>query len=113
LLYLNYLQNRAILNIVPSSQGALCTDRVEGNGLPNQASDESPPLALDLFPGSHIMFNRSTADANKSIEPPLSYPGATPDAERAKKPPLPEPPYKPYAKKPLLPGPPYEPYKDI
>jgi hypothetical protein len=68
---------------------------------------------LDPFPGSHIMFNRSTADANKSIEPPLSYPGATPDAERAKKPPLPEPAYKPYAKKPPLPGPPYEPYKDI
>ena len=61
---------------------------------------------LDPVPGSHIMFNHSA----KSLEPPLAYPGATPNAERAKKPPLPEPPYEPYAKKPPLPGPPYEPY---
>ena len=56
------------------------------------------------------MFNHSATDANKSLEPPLPYPGATPGAERAKKPPLPEPPYEPYAKKPPLPRPPYEPY---
>jgi hypothetical protein len=54
------------------------------------------------------MFNHSATNANKSLEPPLPYPGATPDAERAKKPPLPEPPYKPYAKKPALPEPPYK-----
>ena len=74
------------------------------------------------------MFNRSATKANKSLEPPLPYPGATPDAERAQKPPLPEspykpyakkpavsgePPYAPYAKKPALPGPPYEPYKGM
>ena len=52
----------------------------------------------------------SSINANKSPEPPLSYPGATPDAERAQKPTLPEPPYEPYAKKPALPEPPYEPY---
>ena len=75
-----------------------------------------------------IMLNRSAIKANESLEPPVSYPGATPDAERAEKPPLPEPryepyakeppvpgepPYEPYAKKPALPEPPYEPYKDI
>jgi hypothetical protein len=42
------------------------------------------------------MFNYSTTNANKSLEPPL-----------------PEPPYKPYAKKSALPGPPYEPYKGM
>jgi hypothetical protein len=46
------------------------------------------------------MLNRSATDANKSPEPPLSYPGGTPDAERAKKPLLPEPPYEPYEKAP-------------
>ena len=61
------------------------------------------------------------------LEPPLRYLGATPDADRAQTPPLPEPPYKPYAeisslsgpaykpyaKKREPQGPPYEPYKDI
>src|SRR2546430_9379002 len=56
------------------------------------------------------MFNHAATNANKSIEPPLPYPGATPDAERAEKQPLPEPPYEPYAKKPALPGLPYKPY---
>ena len=59
------------------------------------------------------MFNHSAINANKSPAPPLPYPGATPDAERAQKAPLPEPPYKPYAKKPALPEPPYEPYKGM
>ncbi len=49
----------------------------------------------------------------ESEQPPLPYPGATPDAERAQQPALPEPPYKPYAKKPALPEPPYEPYKGM
>ena len=57
------------------------------------------------------MFSHLGTNANKSLEPPLSYPGATPDAERAHKPPLPEPPYKPYDKQPAPPEPPYEPYK--
>ena len=57
------------------------------------------------------MLNHSAAKANKSLEPPVPYPGATPDAERAQKPRLPEPPYKPYANEPPVPGePPYEPY---
>ena len=73
------------------------------------------------------MSNYSTNDAHKSLDPPLAYPGATPDAERAQSPALPEPPYKPYAKKSgvpeprykpyakksALPEPPYEPYKGI
>jgi hypothetical protein len=53
---------------------------------------------------------KSATNASKLPEPPLAYPGATPDAERAKKPALPEPPYKPYVKKPGLPEPPYRPY---
>jgi hypothetical protein len=57
---------------------------------PNQAMGQSPPLTLDPFPGSDIMINHSAANANKSLEPPLPYPGATPDAERAQKPLLPE-----------------------
>jgi len=59
------------------------------------------------------MFNHSATNANKSLEPPLPYPGATPDGERAQKSALPEPPYKtykPYAKKPALSEPPYKPY---
>lgn len=71
------------------------------------------------------MLSHSVSHAGKSLEPPLSYPGATPDSERAKKPALPEPPYQPYAdpparvgdppyepysKKPALPEPPYKPY---
>ena len=59
------------------------------------------------------MVKHSATKQNKSLEPPLSYPGATPDAERAQKPPLPEPPYEPYAKKPMLPEPLYEPYKGM
>ena len=69
------------------------------------------------------MFSYSATHSNRSIEPPPAYPGAPPDAERAKKPPLPEPsyvpftekprvPYKPYTDKPQ-PGPRYEPYKGI
>jgi hypothetical protein len=56
------------------------------------------------------MSNYSTSNAHKSLDPPLPYPGATPDAERAQKPALPEPPYKPYAKNSGVPEPPYKPY---
>jgi hypothetical protein len=56
------------------------------------------------------MSNRMGADSNKSPEARLTHPGATPDAERAQKPPLPEPPYEPYVQKPVLPEPPYKPY---
>jgi hypothetical protein len=55
------------------------------------------------------MSNHSAADANKTVESPLCYPGATPDAERGQKPPLPDLPYNPYEKS-ALPEPPYEPY---
>jgi hypothetical protein len=58
------------------------------------------------------MSNYSTSNAHKSLEPPLPYPGATPDAERAQKPALPEPPYKPYAKKSAPRGSPYKPYAE-
>ena len=56
------------------------------------------------------MIWHSPRIAKKSDEPPLAYPGAPLDSERAKQPPLPEAPYKPYAKKPGLPEAPYEPY---
>jgi hypothetical protein len=46
----------------------------------------------------------------KSDEPPVAHPGAAPDSERAKRPPLPEVPYKPYAE-PELSEALYEPYK--
>jgi hypothetical protein len=61
---------------------------------------------IDPFCRSHIMSN---SNAHKSLDPPLPYPGATPDAERAQKPALPEP-YKPYAKNSGVPEPPYKPY---
>jgi len=59
------------------------------------------------------MFNQSATDKNKSPEPPLTHPGAPPDSERAKQPPLPEPPYRPYAKEPGKLEAPYEPYKGM
>jgi len=46
----------------------------------------------------------------KTDEPPVAYPGAPLDSERAKQPPLPEPPYKPYGEKSVVPAAPYEPY---
>ena len=58
------------------------------------------------------MINHSAANANKSLERALPDPGATPDAERAQKPALPEPLYKPYTET-TLPEPPYEPYKGM
>ena len=57
------------------------------------------------------MFSYSAAHLNSSIDPPPAYPGAPPDAERAKKPPLPEPPYQPYREKPGVPVP-YKPYAE-
>jgi len=33
-----------------------------------------------------MVFNQFAANANNALEPPLRYPGATPDAERAQKP---------------------------
>lgn len=58
------------------------------------------------------MYDQLDNAANKPPEPPLSVPGATPDAGRAEQSQLPEPPHSPYANLPP-PGPPYEPYKDI
>jgi hypothetical protein len=90
----------------------LCRLRKRDGRKARRATAYSDDLRLhpSILLGRDVMFNQSTTDANKSLEPPLPYPGATPDSERAKQPPLPEPPYKPYAKKPPLPGPPYEPY---
>jgi hypothetical protein len=59
------------------------------------------------------MYNPLVADAQKPPEPPLTHPGAPVDSERAKQPPLPEPPYRPYGEKPALHEPLYEPYKNI
>jgi hypothetical protein len=49
------------------------------------------------------------ASEKKSEEPPAAYPGAPPESERAKQPPLPNIPYKPYEKA-AVPTAPYEPY---
>ena len=59
------------------------------------------------------MFKQSLKKASKVPEPPLTHPGGPPDSERAKQPPLPEPPYRPYSEKPALSEPPYEPYKGM
>jgi hypothetical protein len=56
------------------------------------------------------MVNRSATNSNKSLEPALPYPGATPDADRAQKPPLPEIPYKPYTQDLPLSDSSYKPY---
>jgi hypothetical protein len=74
-----------------------------------------------------FMMWKASRVAKRSDEPPVAYPGAAPDSERAKQPPLPEVPYKPYgeepvvsddpyapyAKKPVAPEAPYEPYKGM
>lgn len=74
-------------------------------------SDDLGLPRLDPFHGSNAyMFSHTTRKAEESPEPPLAYPGATPDAERAQRPPLPEPPYRPYARKAVPPEPPYRPY---
>lgn len=59
------------------------------------------------------MVSHSTPKANKSLESPRSCPEATPEAERAPKPSLPEPLYQPYAEKPGQAEPPYEPYRGM
>jgi hypothetical protein len=73
----------------------------------------------------HIaMMTNNSSFERKSEEPPAAYPGAPPDSERAKSPPLPEVPYrpyekaalpeagyKPYAKKPGVAEAPYKPYE--
>jgi hypothetical protein len=58
------------------------------------------------------MFKQSVTKTSKSSEPPLTHPGAPPDSERAKQPPLPEPPYKPYTEKPAVHAPTYKPYAE-
>lgn len=59
-----------------------------------------------------LFLNPMKSDAKNPPEPPRQHPGAPLDSERAKKPPLPEPPYEPY-KTPAQPDPPYEPYKGL
>lgn len=51
-------------------------------------------------------------DAKEFDEPPVAYPGAPLDSERARQPPLPDAPYKPYADKRAPAEAPYEPYAD-
>jgi len=76
---------------------------------------------------SKLLTAAVATNGNRVLEPRPPYASATPDAERAQKPPLPEPPYKPYTekpdltepaylpyvKKPALSEPPYEPYKGM
>jgi len=59
------------------------------------------------------MFSQLAKNANKSPDPPLIHPDAPTEPERAKQPPLLEPPYRPYAENPALQEPPYEPYKGM
>src|SRR5580692_812124 len=49
------------------------------------------------------MFSRLAEHAIRSTEPLLMQPVAPPDSEGAKEPPLPQPPYTPYAEKPACP----------
>ena len=58
------------------------------------------------------MFRQSAAHAGTSLEPPLTHPGAAPESERAKQPPLPEPPYTPYSEPPTLAERTYKPYTE-
>jgi hypothetical protein len=58
------------------------------------------------------MFNQLVANRNKSPESPRANPGAPPDSESARQPPLAGTPYKPYSEKPALPEPPYKPYAE-
>jgi len=58
------------------------------------------------------MSKQFATNANKSPEPPRTHPGAPLESERAKQPPLPDPPYKPYAEKPAQPERPYKPYAE-
>lgn len=51
-------------------------------------------------------------DANKSAEPSLTHPVATPDAKSDQKPPLLETPYSPFASMPALLELPYKPYAE-
>ena len=57
-----------------------------------------------------VTMLNSARVANKSNEPPVTYPGTAVTSKRAEGPPLPEVPYKPYAEL-GLPEAPYEPYK--
>jgi hypothetical protein len=56
------------------------------------------------------MMLNSASVANKSDEPPVTYPGTAVATKRAERPPLPDVPYKPYAEL-ELPKALYEPYK--
>lgn len=87
--------------------------RVQGRGLQvvSTISDDSRFL-LEPFLRSDPILNQLATNANKSSEPPPTHAGAPSDSERAKQPPLPGPPYKPYAEKPALPEPPYKPYAE-
>jgi len=58
------------------------------------------------------MFKQSVKKASKSPEPPLTRPGGPPDSERAKQPPLPEPPYRPYTETPAVHAPTYKPFAE-
>jgi hypothetical protein len=87
----NYFQNRAILNIAPSSATrTISGERVKG------ARWKLWPLLHGVAIMRRIMLNHPAPDTKKSPEPPPPYRGAPPDSERTKKPPLPEPPYEPY-----------------
>jgi hypothetical protein len=55
------------------------------------------------------MSNQLVTNRNESRESPMAHPGAPPDSECARHPPMPGTPYKPYSETPALPEPPYNP----
>lgn len=57
----------------------------------NEESQELWPLGKEPSNMAHIA-NKPTPKLRKAPQPPLSRPGATPDADRAKRPSLAEPP---------------------
>jgi hypothetical protein len=58
------------------------------------------------------VLSRLAMRANKSVEPLSMHPGAPPESERSKHPPLPQPPYAPYAEEPAMGELPYKPYSE-
>jgi hypothetical protein len=59
------------------------------------------------------MFEQLTTKKNKRLEPsPTQAGAASPDTEPGKQPPLPVPPYQPYAEDSSLPKPLYQPYAE-
>jgi hypothetical protein len=80
--------------------------------LRRQCNPMTAAFSLGPFSRSDPMSQQFAPNANQSPEPPRTHAGATLESERVKQPPLPEPPYEPYAEKPAMPNLPYKPYAE-